>query len=667
MSPKYEAVGRVVFHRGNESGTLGLKGVDPLVGMEDPEDRAAIDTQIGILETDALATQVISDLHLERNPNFAGGLEPAGNEERLAELFHRNLRISKVKGTRLIEIRFRNRDPRLAADVVNDLSKAYVDRNFMSQFQASTHLSEFLVSQVKELEGNVKTSQQKLIDYQKENGIFGLDSKQNIVTAKLEDLNRELTAAETDRVQKEVNFRLANSGKPELVAKLEPGNLVTALRARQSELENQVALASVQLGPANPKMVELTKQLAQTQQAVEGELSRIADRISYDYRSSLGRERMLRRALEKQKQVADALSATAIQSNILSHEFETNRKLYEDLQEKQKELGISAGLKSSNIWIVDPAIPPSVPVEPNFLRNFGLALVFGLAGGVGLAFGLEKMNQKIYSLNEAQTLSPLPALGSIPLLDAKTMRGAFPGVQGIPAQLKPEMVSLQQPLSLATESFKLVLTSLLYSQSAHPGVILVTSALPGEGKTAVSTNLAILLARLNRRVLLVDADFRRPSVHRALQISANSGLGALLRKTAKFEEAVILCARVPNLFVLPVGPVNLPDDAELLLAEFGKLLEGWRNEFDHIIIDTPPTLAMTDAVSMSVEADSVILVLRSGQVAKDAFLRAQALLRGVNARLTGFVLNCAEVGVSEFKYYYGYYGQDPKKIPQPGA
>src|SRR5262249_40045083 len=155
--------------------------------------------------------------------------------------------------------------------------------------------------QLKELDAKVKTSQQKLIDYQKENGIFGLDSKQNIVTAKLEDLNRELTAAETDRVQKEVNFRLARSGKPELVARLEPGNLITTLRAREAEIENQEALASVQLGPANPKLMELTKQRGQAKQAVEGELKRINDRIAYEYRSAQGRENILRGTLDKQK------------------------------------------------------------------------------------------------------------------------------------------------------------------------------------------------------------------------------------------------------------------------------------------------------------------------------------------------------------------------------
>src|SRR2546422_5076008 len=314
MKPQYEAVGRVVFHRENDSGVLGFKSVHPSL-LEDPEDRAAIDTQIGILQTDALAMQVIHDLHLDKNPKFAGRVEQSGIEDRLVQPFHKNLTISKVKGTRLIEIQFRNTDPRLAADVVNELAKAYVDQFYKSQFQASTQISEFLANQLKELQSKVEESQQKLVNYQKENGIFGLDDKQNIVTAKLDDLNKELTAAEADRVQKEVNYRLARLGQPELIAGLGAESLITNVRGQQADLENQMAQASVQLGAAHPKIVELSKQIAQARQSVEAEIRRVAEQITYGYKSALGREQMLRHALEAQKQAADKLNANVIQSD----------------------------------------------------------------------------------------------------------------------------------------------------------------------------------------------------------------------------------------------------------------------------------------------------------------------------------------------------------------
>jgi capsular exopolysaccharide synthesis family protein len=666
MKPQYEAVGRVVFHRENDSGVLGFKGVDTSL-LEDPEDRAAIDTQIGILQTDALAMQVINDLHLNKNPKFAGRVAQSGNEDQLVESFHNNLKISKVKGTRLIEIQFRSTDPRLAADVVNNLASEYVDQFYKSQFQVSTQISDFLANQLKELQAKVEESQRKLVDYQKENGIFGLDDKQNIVTAKLDDLNRLLTAAEAERVQKEVNYRLARSGRPELVAKLESDNLITKLRAQQADLENQAAQSSVQLGAANPKMRELASQLGQVRQSLDAEVKRIGEHITYEYQSAAGRERMLRDALELQKQAADKLSASAIQSNILKHEFETNRQLYENLLQKQKEVGISASLKPSNLWIVDPARPPKLPAEPHILRNFALSLLLGTFGGVALALGLAKVREKISTLEQAVIMSPVPSLGVVPLLGVKGKNGALPQLKGVNGNVKPELVSSLQPLSLAAECYRAMLTSILLSQSMPPTVILVTSALPGEGKTTVSTNLAIALARLHKRVLLVDTDLRRPSIHRAMRLTANTGLGALLRKSATLEEAMIGCADIPNLFVLPAGPVNLPDDTELLVSGFKDLAERWREQFDHVIIDTPPVLAMTDAVRMSVEADSVILVIRAGQITKNEFLQAQDLLLKVNARLTGFVLNGADLGSSDFRYYYGYYSSDETKHLGAGA
>jgi len=375
----------------------------------------------------------------------------------------------------------------------------------------------------------------------------------------------------------------------------------------------------------------------------------------------------LRKALDAQKQSADKLNANALQGNILKHEYETNRKLYEDLLQKQKEISISASLKSSNIWIVDPARPPRLPAEPNIPRNFALSLASGLVGGVLLALGLTQMHENISTLEQAVILSSLPSLGVVPLLGARGKNGAAAQLNCVNGTVKPELVGIQRPMSLAAECYKSVLTSILLSHPIPPAAILVTSALPGEGKTTVSTNLAIALARLRKRVLLVDADLRRPSVHRAMRLKSDTGLGALLRKSASFEDVVIHCPDAANLTILPAGRINLPEDTELLMSGFKELLDRWREQFDNVIIDTPPVLPMSDALRMSVEADSVILVIRSGHSAKDAFLSAQDLLLKVNAHLTGFVLNCAELDSSIFRYHYGYYGKDQLKELEGGT
>lgn len=415
-------------------------------------------------------------------------------------------------------------------------------------------------------------------------------------------------------------------------------------------------------------MTELHKELAQVQSSIDTETKRIGQHITYEYQGAVDRERMLRNALEEQKRAANEVNVSAVQADILKHDFETNRALYDDLLQKQKELTITSSLKSSNIWTVDHARPPMLPAEPKILLNVALSVVLGLFGGVLLAFGLEKLSEKtINNLEQAQMLSSLPALGAVPLLKVKSNNRPLLQVGNGNGHGNPALVCLLQPLSLTAESYKAVLTSLLLSQPTPPGVIQVTSALPQEGKTTISTNLAILLARLRRRVLLVDADLRRPRIHMALRLNATTGLGSLLRNSCTLEEKVIACANVPNLFVLPAGPVTLPDDTELLVSNFKALVDNWRGQFDHVIIDTPPVLPVSDSVRMSVEADSVILVMRAGQTARDAFLRAQDSLLKVKAPLAGFVLNGVQLDSSAFRYYASYHSQDETKRLGAGA
>jgi capsular exopolysaccharide synthesis family protein len=671
MKPKYEAVARivVVFHGDKNGNMLGFKDVDNSL-LEDPEDRAAIDTQIAILKTDELALRVIKDLHLDTNPKFTGSPQQSGNFEGLVRLFHSALSISKVKGTRLIEIGFLSTDPHLAADVVNTLANDYEDQYYRGQVQMSSQVTQFLTDQLKELQVKVESSQKRLVDYERANSLFGLDDKQNIVTEKLDDLNKGLTAAEADRAQKEVNYRLARSGQPELIENLEPDNLLNKLRTQQADLQSQIAQAAVQLGPANPKMAELSKELAQVQSSIKTEVSRIGQHITYEYQGAMNREQALRGALEEQKRAANQVNVNAVQADILKHDFEANRALYDDLLQKQKELAIASSLRSNNIWVVDPARAPILPSQPKILLNLALSLVLGLFGGILLAFGLEKLSEKtINGMEQAQILSSLPALGAVPLLNpkSKSRKPLQIGNGNGNGHGNPALVCLLQPLSLTAESYKSVLTSLLLSQPTPPAVIQVTSALPQEGKTTISTNLAILLARLRRRVLLVDADLRRPRIHVALRLNATSGLGALLRNSDPLEEKVIACANVPNLFVLPAGSVSLPEDTELLVSNFKDLVEGWRRQFDHVIIDTPPVLPVADALRMSVEADSVILVMRAGQTARDAFLRAQDSLLRVKAPLAGFVLNGVQLDSSAFRYYTSYHGEDQPKRLATGA
>ncbi len=671
MTPVYDAMGGIAVNREN-SLNLGFKDSDVGATLDDYDYNVALETQVRILKSDAIAFQVIKNLKLDRNPEFVGSAtkpraEPPLNslqvdapfESSLLDRFRRGLNLNVVPRTRIVEIHYSHPDPRLAAQIVNMMINTFIEQNFKTKFESSMQTADWLSRQLLDLEMKVETSQEKLVRYQKEHNILGIDEKQNIVTSKLDELNKELTAAEGDRIQKESTYKLASAANSELFEKAEPSSLINQLRSQESELRMKYADATTQFGSSYPKVMELGNQLKQVEESIKAENKRIAARVQNEYLSALQREKLLSTALDVQKQEANHLNESAIEYNILKRDAESNRQLYEGLLQRLKEASVSAGLRSSNISIVDPARVPTRPSAPNVPRNILLGLALGLFAGVGLAFVLESLDNTVRTPEEAEIISALPSLGFIPLntqLVANRKNGhprLSLGSRSSERTDSPELISFDRPRSEVAESYRALRTSILLSSlGSPPKVIMVTSALPQEGKTTTSINSAIVLAQRGGRVLLVDADLRRPGVHRALGLRNTSGLSTMMTGGDAGEDA-IMSTEIPNLFVLTAGPPP-PQPAELLGSTLMKdYLARLRKEFDHIVIDTPPALSVTDAVLLSIEADSVIIVLRSGQTTKAALRRVRDLLSRVNARTTGIVVNAFDLH-SGSSYYYQY-------------
>src|SRR5262249_6040908 len=330
----------------------------------------------------------------------------------------------------------------------------------------------------------------------------------------------------------------------------------------------------------------------------------------------------------------------AIEYTVLKRDAETNRQLYQDLLQRLKEAGVSAGLRSSNIRVVDIARIPTQPISPNVRRSLVLGFLLGLGFAFGLALALESFDNTVRSIEEISTVSTLPALGTIPL-QLSNSEPIGKRALTISADEKSRtlaLVTYERPKSEAAEAYRALRTSILLSSfGAPPNVILVTSAIPQEGKTTISANSALVLAQRGSRVLLVDADLRRPGLERMLGLSHERGLSTLVSGFCSADEAILNLSDVPNLWVLPAGPIP-PQPAELLGSTLMKdLIARWRNEYDHIIVDSPPCLSVTDAVLLSPEADRVILVARSGQTTRPALRRACDLLSQVNAKVMGIV------------------------------
>src|SRR6185437_6017274 len=436
------------------------------------------------------------------------------------------------------------------------------------------------------------------------------------------------------RMEKQSVYELTQSGDANAASAAAMGassnsnaesSILEKLQGQQADLRIQAAQLSTQFGPSYPKVQQLDTQLKEVAAQIQLQSKKVLDGVRDDYMAALRREKMLSAALDKQKQQANALNESSIEYNLLNRDVESNRTLYEGLLQKLKEAGVTAGLRSTNIRKVDQARIPTHPSSPNIPRNLTFALALGLSSGIGLAFLLEALDNTVRTPEQAQAISGLPSLGMIPLGSRQTANLLDPAKRLALAASKEvvELVSQSRPQSQMAESYRALRTSLLLTSSgAPPKTILVTSALPQEGKTTTSINCAIVLAQKGSRVLLIDADLRRPGIHKTLGMGPRIGLSNVLTGSATASQAVVRSGLLPSLFVLPAGTPP-PNPAELLASSNMKdVLAELREQYDHIVVDTPPTLSVTDAVVMSTRADAVVLVIRSGQTTKQALRRS---------------------------------------------
>jgi len=672
------------------SGSIAVNKSDPgLISLNNPTgadyyyDPTDLDTEVSILKSDLLALQVIRQLNLDKRPEFGGSrttspstlalttdaLQPDSTKASgILGAFKGNLSVVLRPNTRIIDVSYRSPDKELAAQAVNALINTYIEQNFKTRFESTMQTSDWLQKQLTDLQIKVESSQEKLVKYQKDHEILGIDEKQNIITAKLDELNKELTAAESERMEKQSVYELVQSADPETAAAAAAAadnsggsgsSLLEKLREQQADLKIQVAQLGTQFGPAYPKVAQLNNQLKEVSAQIQSEMKKVVARVRSNYLAAQEREKMLRDSMDKQKQDANELNESAIEYSLLKRDVDTNRTLYEGLLQKLKEAGVTAGLRSNNIRPVDVARVPSAPIEPNIPRNLTFGLALGLTTGIGLAFLFEGLDNTVRTPEQAQAVSALPSLGMIPL--GSKSRLELNGSQRLALASSKEVVELvtqSRPRSQMAESYRSLRTSLLLSSlGTPPKLILITSALPQEGKTTTSINTAIVLAQRGARVLLIDADLRRPSIHKTLGMGPRTGLSNVLTGSATLQETILSSPLLPDLFVLPAGTPP-PNPAELLASGNMKVtLTQLREQFDHIVIDTPPTLSVTDAVVMAPCVDAVVLIIRSGHTTKQALRRARDILTQVNARIAGVLLNAVDINSPDYHYYYEYQGK----------
>lgn len=710
---RYQATGKLQVQKESMDG-LGLSSMTgDSGGATDALDaNITIQTEASILQSDTLALRVIKDLNLESTPDYQphfrligwafGLLSPAGPRDpshasledspgrrsHALAVFAKNLKVKPVSGTRLISVSYTNPDPKIAAAVVNDLIQALTDFSFQTRYNATSQASEWLSSQLSDLRKQSEDLQAKVVELQRDSGVFTLgggtqsDGKDepnmgvySTVLDRLQQATASLSQAQSNRILKGAIYQTVKSGNPELISGL-AGNssltgvssgvansltLIQNLRLQQATLQGQYDELANKFGPAYPKLGEMRSNLGALGKAIQDESNRVRERAKTDYEVSQQVEDGARRLFTQQKQDADRLNNKAIEYMIVRQEAEQSGNLYETLLGHLKEAGVLEGLRSSNVSVVDPARVPSKPSKP----NVPMYLVLSLAGGLFLGFGgaivVDLRDNKIRDLRVLESEVGKAPLGVLPIFQAP--RAKLPSKTGteLLATTRPTLhvMALDEPQSSYVEALRSLRTSLLLSRGgAPPQAVLITSSVASEGKTTLSINLAILLAQHGKTVLLVDADLRRPAVHRILKTNTSRGLSPLLagQDHADASESYVKIDGVPNLDVLCSGPVP-PYPSELLGSkQMRVLLERWRKEYDFVVFDGAPILPVTDSVILSDMVDAKLLIARFGLTERQSLDRSYSLLCGVHGAESqvSIVVNAVAQSNNSYYDYYGY-------------
>lgn len=697
---RYQATGQIQIEK-DSAGAFGLEssvlGEDADSASDALDYNITLQTEANILNSDSLALRVIHDLHLETTADFyppakasrhaalpswllfwkkpveplSVPLDRAANRRYVVlKIFASHLKVEPVTGTRLINVSYSSPDPRMAADIVNHLISALMDYTFQARFTATAQASSWLTAQLDDLRKQTEDLQTKAIALQRETGMFGDDESHNVVLARLESLNEALAAAESNRILKEAVYRVASSGDPELISGLSGNSgagavasmanslgLIQNLRAQEATAKAELDEDRVRYGSAYPRIAELQAEITGIDTSIQDEVHRIGERARTDYEIAVRAESSARAALDQQKKVVNDLNDKAIAYGLAKQEADGSREVYEGLLAKLKQAGVLEGLRSTNITVVNPArVPPSNrPRSPNIALYYIAAIAAGLIFGITAACLRDITDARIRSLEELEHLTGAPLLGLIPAIEKVPQRrrresGPVSGRSGLPIATSTYIGS---PFA---ESLRSLRTSLMLSRSSTaPQVLLVTSSNAGEGKSTISLNLATVLAQQGVRVLLVDADLRRPVLHERIGVHSPVGLSVALASDQIDPEPQPV-EDIPNLYALCGGPVP-PFPAELLGSQrMRSLLTQWRREYDFIVMDGPPALPVTDAIVLEQLCDAVLLVARHGVTEKKVAHRSyRALTRQLPQHVVlGTVLNAVPGRSSDFYEYYGY-------------
>lgn len=626
-------------------------------------------TQLELLRGRAVSEKVVEKLQLHKTAEFQTGpmMSPWERFERkflgkrpepivdssgipltpAAAAFRSRLSVEPVAGSRLVNVRFRAYDPKIAQESVNALAQMYIEQNVDYRNLASSDASGWLADRLREQEEKLRAAEKALQDYREKQAMSVGEDPEEQVTQKISTLNSAIMQARMDRLQKEAALTQLRSSPPsqwENIPVVLANPAVQALRARLAEMQREQGRLAESLGDKHPDMVKLKGEIRSLEEKIQTEVQGVVQSLEGAVLAVRQQETTLEDSLEAAKKEGLELGKRNVEYMLLKREVESNQALMQDLMSKAKTTGLESELRATNVRLVEKADYPRAPFSPQRTRNYQLAVLIGLGLGIGLAVLFEYLDNTVKTPDEVKNELGLPFLGMVPLVELR------PGVGNV------QRMMTENPQSTVAESYRLLRTNLLFSSPEAAGLTVVfSSASPGEGKTTTVANLAASLAQNGARVLAIDADLRRPTLHQHFAVHKAPGLSDLIVGKSQSSDAIQV-TRFKGLHVLPCGYIP-PNPAELLGSPNMKnALLAFRKLYDWVLVDAPPILAMADTSVLSPFADGLVLVVAAEATTRPAIHRAIDQIQGVGGKLLGVVLN--KVNLERNSYYYSqYYGE----------
>lgn len=675
--PVYQATAQILIDKATPKVLPTKDLVDP--GIQDYQ------TEYELLRGRALTEKVVERLELQKSPElktgprmgpwerfqrtFLGKPPVVGSEgiavSPAAAAIRSRLTIEPLPGGRLVNIHFRAYDPSLAAQVANTLAQLYIEQSLDFRFLTSSEATNWLSERLREQKRKVAEAERALLEYQALHGLVDLDEREGAASEKVTTLGAAVMSARMERIARETLLNQMRSLPPSQLpsaSSVASSPAVQALRSRVAELQTEQARLSESLGEKHPEMIRLRTEIAAAQDKLQAEARSVVRALEGDLQAARAKEASLQANVEQAKQESLEIGRKAIEFGALKREVESNKQLFQSLMSRSKETGLETELKASNVRTVEKAEVPRAPILPRRARNYQIALLVGLALGIGLGLLFEHLDNTVKSPEDVKEHLGVPFLGMVPEVGGKASTTSVPIM---PPKLTEGAVA---------EAYRVLRTNLIFSSAETSGrVLLVSSANPGEGKTTTVANLGIVLALNGAKVLLLDADLRRPTLHHHFALTKTPGLSDLIVGKCKASEA-IRSTRFKGLGVLSCGYVA-PNPAELLGSDSMKeILQALRSFYDWLLIDTPPVLAMADTPVLCPLADGVVLIVAAEESPRPAIQRAIDQILGVGGKITGVVLNRVDLKRNAYYYnqYYGeyyrsYYAEASGKTPSSGA